>query len=187
MKTTGLSRETFDELFGLYYKELTRFVFGFVNDAEVARDLVHDLFFNLWKKRIQPDPDKSVKAYLYTMARNQAYNYLKHQQVVAMNEQGVMDEYRFRQEEPEEIEERFERIRKKLGELPDKQYEVVIKCCVEGKLYRETALELGISENTVKTHLMRAMKFLRGELREDFILLVLMKSERFEYEERSRF
>lgn len=177
MKTEGLSREEFDTLYDLYYTELTRYVFSFVNDAEAARDLVHDLFLNLLKSRLKLDPARPVKAYLLTMARNQAFNYLKHQQVIASNERGIAEEYGLGQEDTGDIEKRYERIRKKLDELPDKQREVVMKCCVEGKLYRETALELGISENTVKTHLMRAMRFLRGELREDFILLVLMSAD----------
>lgn len=177
MKTEGLSREEIDTLYDLYYTELTRYVFSFVNDAEAARDLVHDLFLNLLKSRLKLDPARPVKAYLLTMARNQAFNYLKHQQVIASNERGIAEEYGLGQEDTGDIEKRYERIRKKLDELPDKQREVVMKCCVEGKLYRETALELGISENTVKTHLMRAMRFLRGELREDFILLVLMSAD----------
>lgn len=172
---TGLSKQVFDELFELYYQELTGFVFSFVNDREVARDLVHDLFLNLWKRQIAPDPQKSIKTYLFTIARNQAFNYLKHQQVIALNERGIVEEYGFAQDEPEEIELRLECVRKKLNELPEKQHEVVIKCCVEGKMYREVAAELEISENTVKTHLMRAMKFLREELREDFILLLFLK------------
>ncbi len=53
--------------------------------------------------------------------------------------------------------------------LPEKQKEVVFKCCIEGKLYRETAQEMQISENTVKTHLLRAMKFFRQELRGDIL------------------
>ena len=175
MRTNGLPQKEFDRLFELYYQALTGFVYSFVNDSEVARDLVHDLFLNVWKKRAQLDPQKSVKTYLFTMARNQALNYLKHQQVIALNERGLIEEYGYGQEEPEDLERRLEQVRKKLAELPSKQHDVVIKCCVEGKMYRQAAAELGISENTVKTHLMRAMKFLREELREDFILLLLIR------------
>ena len=169
-----LDRKEFDELFDLYYKDLTGFVHSLVNDVEVARDLVHDLFFNLWKNRTGLDHSRSVKSYLFTMARNRAFNYLKHQRVVSFNERSVIEEYRNLEDNGENLELRLERVKKRMAALPDRQREVVLKCCVEGKMYRETALELNISENTVKTHLLRAMKFLREGLQEDLVLLVML-------------
>lgn len=174
MNASGLSKKVFDELFDRYHKELNDFVFSFVNDREAARDLVQDLFFTLWDRQVVLNPQKSVKTFLYTIARNQAFNYLKHRKVMALSEREVAEFYRRGEENTEDIEQKFRYIQKKMGELPLKQYEVVIKCCVEGKRYREVARELGITENTVKTHLVRAMKFLRGELREDFLLLVFL-------------
>ncbi len=174
MNATGLSKEVFDELFDQYHKELNDFIFSFVNDREAARDLVQDLFFNLWNRQVALNPQKSIKTFLYTIARNQAFNYLKHQKVVALNEREVAEFYQPGEENAEDIEQKLRCIQKKMSELPGKQYDVVIKCCVEGKRYREVARELGITENTVKTHLVRAMKFLRGELREDFLLLVFL-------------
>ena len=56
MEKVGLDRKGFDTLFELYYGELTYFVYSFVNDKEVAKDLVHDLFLNLWQNRRQIDP-----------------------------------------------------------------------------------------------------------------------------------
>ncbi len=37
-------------------------MYSFVNDKEVAKDLVHDLFLNLWQNRRQIDPSLSVKS-----------------------------------------------------------------------------------------------------------------------------
>ena len=170
MSKNQFDRKQFDELFQLYYKDLSGFIYSLVSDKEVTRDLVHDLFFNLWKNRETLDPERSVKSYLFTMARNHALNYLKHQRVVALNTWNVVEEYQSLNEGREDMEQRLEQVRKRMAELPDRQREVVVKCCVEGKMYREIAQELNISENTVKTHLLRAMKFLREGLREDFIL-----------------
>lgn len=170
MAKDQLDRKQFDGLFQLYYKDLSGFVYSMVNDRETTGDLVHDLFFSLWKYRMTLDPERSIKSYLFTMARNHAFNYLKHQRVVAINTWNVAEEYRNLDEGEEDLELRLERVKRRMAELPDRQREVVIKCCVEGKMYREVAGELNISENTVKTHLVRAMKFLREGLREDFIL-----------------
>lgn len=81
-------------------------------------------------------------------------------------------------QDTEELESRLERVRRLFEKLPEKQKEVVFKCCIEGKLYRETAQEMQISENTVKTHLLRAMKFFRQELRGDILLLFMLVKRR---------
>lgn len=150
MEKVGLDRKGFDTLFELYYGELTYFVYSFVNDKEVAKDLVHDLFLNLWQNRRQIDPSLSVKSYLFRIARNYAFNYLKHLKVIATNERDVIETYELAGQDTEELESRLERVRRLFEKLPEKQKEVVFKCCIEGKLYRETAQEMQISENTVK-------------------------------------
>ena len=178
MEKVGLDRKGFDTLFELYYGELTYFVYSFVNDKEVAKDLVHDLFLNLWQNRRQIDPSLSVKSYLFRIARNYAFNYLKHLKVIATNERDVIETYELAGQDTEELESRLERVRRLFEKLPEKQKEVVFKCCIEGKLYPETAQEMQISENTVKTHLLRAMKFFRQELRGDIILLFMLVKRR---------
>lgn len=154
---------------------MIRFVYSFVNDREVAKDIVHDMYLIIWKNIFSIDSRQSVKSYLFTMAKNHALNYLKHQRIVSMHEEKVHEMYQPKQSDSEELEQRLEQVKRKLAELPQKQREVVIRCCVEGKMYKEVAAELNISENTVKTHLMRAMRFLRNELKQDLLLLFIFK------------
>lgn len=171
----SIERKYFNELFDQYYKILIRFVYSFVNDKEVARDIVQDIYLIIWKNILSIDSRQSVKSYLFTMAKHHALNYLKHQQIVSMHGEKVHEMYQPKQSDPEELEQRLEQVKRKLAELPQKQREVVIRCCVEGKMYKEVAAELNISENTVKTHLMRAMRFLRNELKQDLLLLFIFK------------
>lgn len=171
----NIERKYFNELFDQYYKTLIRFVYSFVNDREVSRDIVHDMYLVVWKNILSIDSRQSVKSYLFTMAKNHALNYLKHQRIVNRHEEKICEMYQPEQSDTEEIEQRIEQVKKKLAELPQKQREVVIKCCIEGKMYKEAAAELNISENTVKTHLMRAMRFLRNELKQDLLLFFIFK------------
>ena len=127
MEKVGLDRKGFDTLFELYYGELTYFVYSFVNDKEVAKDLVHDLFLNLWQNRRQIDPSLSVKSYLFRIARNYAFNYLKHLKVIATNERDVIETYELAGQDTEELESRLERVRRLFEKLPEKQKEVVFK------------------------------------------------------------
>lgn len=172
------SQKDFEELFNHWFDDLMRFVCSYVHDEEVARDIVHDVFLSIWKNRGYLDLSWSLKSYLFTLARNYALNYLRHQKVIVLNQEELLYHSQELQEELEQYDQAMLRLNEKLGQLPRKQKEVLIKCFVEGKMYKEIADELSISLNTVKTHLKRALKFLRDELNEEIILLLLFKKLR---------
>ena len=165
-----LDNKTFEDLFELHFTKLMGFVFNYVRDEEVAKDIVHDAFLTLWSNRKRLNPVYPVKSYLFTLAQNCALNYLR---VVTGNEQAVTELLEAANEELDDYEKRLVRLEEKLAQLPEKQREVLVKCVVEGKKYKEVAEELDITVNTVKTHITRALKFLRDELQEDLIMLLL--------------
>ena len=168
-----LDNKTFEDLFELHFTKLMGFVFNYVRDEEVAKDIVHDAFLTLWSNRKRLNPVYPVKSYLFTLAQNCASNYLRHLRVVTGNEQAVTELLEAANEELDDYEKRLVRLEEKLAQLPEKQREVLVKCVVEGKKYKEVAEELDITVNTVKTHITRALKFLRDELQEDLIMLLL--------------
>ncbi len=43
------------ELFDLHYGNLVGFVYGYVRDEEVAKDIVHDTFLTFWNNRKRLD------------------------------------------------------------------------------------------------------------------------------------
>lgn len=168
------SNRIFESLFRSNFKDLIRFVYGYVNDTEVAKDIVHDVFLTVWRNREKLDDSYPMRPYLFTLCRNSALDYLKHLRVVSMNEQGLS---RFFQEvaddrEADVYEKRLVRMKEKLADLPEKQREVLLKCFVEGKKYKQAADEMNISVNSVKTHISRGLQYLRGELREDIIMFL---------------
>ena len=168
-----LDNKTFEDLFELHFTKLMGFVFNYVRDEEVAKDIVHDAFLTLWSNRKRLNPVYPVKSYLFTLAQNCALNYLRHLRVVTGNEQAVTELLEAANEELDDYEKRLVRLEEKFAQLPEKQREVLVKCVVEGKKYKEVAEELDITVNTVKTHITRALKFLRDELQEDLIMLLL--------------
>ena len=163
MGNIDFNDSTFEDLFKSYFQDLMRFVCSYVNDEEVAKDIVHDVFFALLRNKKRLDVSYSMKSYLFTLARNYALNYLKHLRVIAMNEREVSDLLENAGEELGVYEERLNRLNEKLAELPEKQREVLMKCFVEGRKYKDVADEMEISVNSLKTHISRGLKFLRNE------------------------
>ena len=54
MKKEIFGYKSFEDLFNQYFEDLMRFVYGYVGNEEVARDIVHDVFLtfriigNIW-------------------------------------------------------------------------------------------------------------------------------------------
>ena len=66
----------FEELFKKNYSKLYYVALDWVENEESAKDLVNDLFAELWKQyeRLQ---DENVEGYLFQSLRNRCINYLK--------------------------------------------------------------------------------------------------------------
>lgn len=101
-----------------------------------------------------------------------------------MNERVVSEVLEASAEELDDYERRLQRLEEKLELLSEKQREVLVKCVVEGRKYKEVAEEMDISLNTVKTHITRALKFLRDELQDDLVLLFMLGNKAFKYREK---
>ena len=67
------------ELFGVLHRPLLHYAARLLRDEDDAYDVVQDAFIRLWDHREQLDPGRSLKAYLYTIVRNLAFNRMKQQ------------------------------------------------------------------------------------------------------------
>ena len=175
MTQTRFEKKHFEQLFDSRFEDLMAFVFSYVKDMEVAKDIVHDAFYTLWENREIIDITLSPKSYLYKLARNYALNYLRHQKVVANNEHLLIYNTKQIEQDMEVYEKTLEALTSYIQQLPDKQRQTLCACFVDGKSYKEIAAELAISVNTVKTHLKRAMDYLRGMMKDEILLLFVLK------------
>lgn len=178
MSATTLNKQIFEELFIRYFASLTSFVYSYVRNEEAAKDIVHDIFLIFWNNRHRLDLSYSPKSYLYKLAQNDALKYLRHRRVVEVNEPEISRLFESVSNEVTEHETRIARIEEKLKQLPGKQREVLLKCVVEEKKYKDVAEECGISLNTVKTHMNRALRFLKDELKDNLILLFMWRGKK---------
>lgn len=143
----------------LYYRAL-----GIVRDTSVAEDVVQEVFIRFWDNRSKLDVSTSVPAYLTRAVINACHDHLDHEAV----QKRYAEKYRqdFKEEilpdwDTEEIELLRERLDAVIQTLPDKCREIFIMACVEGMKYREIAIKLDVSINTVKTQVKNAYAKLR--------------------------
>lgn len=165
--------KAFSLLFEGYYAGLSFFAMKYLNDLDLGRSLVQQVFIDLWQNRQKIEVKKSVKSYLFQTVRNRCIDYLrKAKTVVEVSElHADMEEVPFH--DLVEEAELNERINSAVSQLPEKCREVFLLCRFEGLKYAEIARELNISIKTVEMQMGIALKKLRENL-SDYQMINLM-------------
>ncbi|WP_163715274.1 RNA polymerase sigma-70 factor [Mangrovibacterium lignilyticum] len=165
--------KAFSELFNRYYSGLCLFAYGLLDDDQKTRELVQEVFVQLWEKRQQIWVHTSVKSYLFRAVKNQLINWINHKKV----EQKYLDKLAS-DEKDSQVDQYFvevdlhQKIEASIESLPPKRKEI-FKLSREDELtYREIADRLGISVKTVETQMGLALKHLREDLKEYRHLLI---------------
>lgn len=166
----------FSQLFQQFYSSLCNYANGFVFNEEIAKEVVLDIFLNIWEKRESLNIINSLKAYLYRAVHNQCLNYIKKShnirvlQVYSNEDERVKDSLLNKEIPPDVYDKLFTeevkiQLEKVMKDLPDQSRKIFYLCRFENLSYKEIARELKVSLSTVKTHMARATLKLSAEIR----------------------
>ena len=161
------SLQAYEILFKRYYKMLCLHAAIILLDESEAEDLVIELFIEIWDKKIYRKIEQSFKAYLFKSVRNKCINKAKK---MKLSKQRKEEYQQYRKEDKEkapfwlEQRELASNINNALLELPAQRLKAFMLVYVEKKRYQDAAKEMGLSINSVKTHLKLALKVLRNKL-----------------------
>jgi len=169
--------EAFGKLFSVYSPIITGHLLRLLKVPELVEELVQDTFLSLWEHRERIDPEKSIKAYLFQIAVNNARDLFRRamhdKRIRALFYQTVSEGYEHIETEITRKENR-DLLSHLLDRLPEKQRNVYILCKVEGLSYREVSGRLGISESTVNSHIKRANALLKQHLAGSAEVIILL-------------
>ena len=83
LATALISTESdFATIFLRHYGSLCDFVNSYVHAPDVAEEIVQAVFSRIWEERASWRPGSGARAYLFVACRNQALDYLRHEQIV---------------------------------------------------------------------------------------------------------
>lgn len=159
-----IRRTEFEHIFKEYYPRLYCHALTYIDDSEVCKDVVSDVFEALWEER-ELLWTVTLNAWLYACVRNRCINYLRHQQIRNQYTQ-LMEQTPAWADEGDD-DERLERINRIMDEMPRQRRFVLEACFFEKKTYKEVAAILGITTDGVKKHVVTALKQLRKEFMPD--------------------
>ena len=130
-----------------------------------VEDIAQVAFLRLWRRQSQPDSERprSPKAVLFAIARNAALDEVRHQTVVrteAVAETGELHVLEGGPDVRETVSARqeLEFLADALRDLPARCRQVITLAKIYGLTEKQVAEQLGISENTVRTHVVRGME-----------------------------
>ena len=163
-----------DEAFALllkrYLPALYNFIFQMVRDRAAAEDIVQEAFIKAWKHLSRFDREKSFKTWLFAIAKNTAYDYLKKKKSIPFSsfedEEGdnrleVTDEDALLPDEIMERKDIGQEVSAVLEEMPELYRTVLVLAYKEDLSLSEISEILDTQYNTVKSRHGRAIKMLR--------------------------
>jgi RNA polymerase sigma-70 factor (family 1) len=166
----------FTSIFKQFYSPLVLYAFRMTEDQYAAEDIIENAFISLWKKRNSLSEIRSLKSYLYTIARNGCLSWIRKNKreksrykIISSIEEG------FDRTALENMiySETMAKIYAAMDKLPPQCKKVFILHFIEGKKIAEIAEELKISIGTVKTHKVRGIDSLQKSLLGLFLLIFI--------------
>lgn len=162
------NERAFLKIFELHHHALYRHVIRFVKSPDLASDIVQDVFIKLWENRSSIKVEHSLKAYLFTIARNHVLNVLKRASIEESIKKEIITyaQQSHTSNEDNVVYKDFTSFAEKAIESLPPQRRLIFKMHIdEGKDNEQIATSLNISKNTVRDHLVKATKFVRNYLK----------------------
>ncbi|MDN3588526.1 RNA polymerase sigma-70 factor [Pedobacter aquatilis] len=162
--------KAFDQLFAKYYPGLIRFCKSLLQSSDgEAEDFVQDVFVKLWQGRKTRSIHTALNSFLYTSVKNKVYDHFRKNKIRAfVSVDFIEDKPIENYQSPDQVlmyKELHLDIHQMIALLPERT-ELVFRMNRHDHLsYEEIAKMLGISLNSVKTHMYRALKFLKENFR----------------------
>ena len=155
----------YELLFKKYYKLLSIQAFYIINDEIEAEDLVQTLFLEIWERELYHNIHSSLKSYLQMTVKNRCLKVLSQRKTLSNR----IDHYTYSiayedDRDPQELQDSENKINNILRELPRQRQQAFTLVYLKDKKYKETAIEMGININSVKSHLKLAITELRKKL-----------------------
>lgn len=151
----------YKELFLHFYEPLVQFAGSFVRSAQIAEEVVSDVFINIWQGRHRLTEINNLRVYLYVSTKNVALKYLLQQQkknALSLDAMELdMESPHYNPEEQLISAELLARFEQAVSDLPPR-CKIIFKLIKEdGLRYKEIAEILDISVKTIDNQLAIAL------------------------------
>lgn len=168
------SKKAFEYVFKTYYADLCKYAEELLKNSAQAEDVVINLFVVIWEDRERLYVRTSLKSYLYKGVYNSCLNVIRqrksHKKYVDffINHSSDLNVKYGSGNYPlsDIIDREFQQIvENAIDQLPPRRREIFIMSRKKQLSHKQIASKLNLSENTVKSHIMNALKQLESVLK----------------------
>ena len=153
-------------LYDLHYHTMVRIAFRVINDNEAAKDVVQELFLNVWVKRHQLSIKKPIASYLARSVINRCLNYLRDSPSThSILSVQIKETDKNKGEELLEYNDLKRLVQLSINSLPPKCRLIFNLSRSEEMSHEEIASYLGISRKAIEKQITKALKHLRRDLK----------------------
>ena len=169
------SEAAFGQLYARTAEPLSNLAFKILKDRESVRDLLQEVYVDLYFGKARMAADTNIVGYLHSMVKYKALNILRDRlreklrlerfsQVVGEGDNGVVAA----------SDERLERMPEYILLLPEKCRKVFLLKFYNNLSYKQISIQLGISVKTVENHITKAFAILRHKAGEEKMLFLIV-------------
>ena len=160
-----LAREFRNEVIPLSNK-LLRFAFQILQDEEVAKDALQDVFLKLWQKRDELEKVENIEAFAMRMIRNRCLDMIRSRRNTLLE---IANKGKFTTEDISandhlENADTVILIKHIISGLPELQRTIIHLRDIEQLEYEEIAKATDLNINAIRVNLSRARKKVRDEI-----------------------
>ncbi|WP_285827525.1 sigma-70 family RNA polymerase sigma factor [Bacteroides acidifaciens] len=160
------SQNAITVLYRKYWQKLYIHAYNLLNDGESAKDVLSDVFCSVLENSEQFEGKTDLLPLFYVMVKNRCIDHIRHQNVVNWNAERYLEELYsgWTAKEYRDYEDKIDRMQESIRQMAPQMRIVVEEFFLNEKKCAEISEILNISDNTVRTHIARALKILRKRL-----------------------
>lgn len=169
------NQKEFQEVYHQFYNGLANYAYSILKDKDDAKDMVQEVFLDLWNKREKLTIKTSLEAYLVRAVKFKSIDFIrknKTKQQYAANANIPTEDYQEDKSGDSEMDERKKQLSYAIAQLPTKCRQAFLLSRTSGYTYQEIAEEMDVSVKTVENQISRAFKLLRQKLSDLMIFLI---------------
>lgn len=177
MQISKGDEQAFAQLFDYQKDSIYHYAHAVTKSDFLAEEITQNVFVKIWQQRQRLPQLESFPAWMKTVTRNEAYNFLRRlamEKVILNRLAEGMDERDTSIGQSLEWKEYHVLVARAISQLPEQQRAVYQLSRGEDMSYQQIADELGISINTVKYHMKQALQNIRNFLDEYLLAFAVL-------------
>ncbi|WP_432712067.1 RNA polymerase sigma factor [Pedobacter sp.] len=157
----------FTEIYNRYWAEMYYHAHRILKDEDTSKDVIQDVFSNLWLKSPMLNVNIKLSGHLYIAVRNKVFNLVAHNKVRSDYLTSIAVFFTEYTPDVNLYEERelLAHVEAEISNLPAKMRQIFELSRKDNLSHKEIAIKLNLSEQTVKKQVQNALKIMKPRLR----------------------